>query len=171
MPADPPVTPTLFRRIEALGFVAGSENPLGWVIAEAERLRAENTRLQTALAEARTDYATAQARYTAAWEALCDIGEQLHAAGHPQLLPERALRVGEGVGKVTGERDEARTRIAELERHVGSLHKTAAAGRDAEREAVVAWLWREPPGGADFADPADLADAIARGEHREGEGL
>jgi hypothetical protein len=127
MPADPqgtyafPLFSDLVRRIEALGFTPGSENPLGWVVAEAERLHTENQRLQAALShaidagfvavnerdEARADYATLQARYTAAWEALCDIGEQIHAAGHPQLLPERALRVGEGVAKMIGERDAA----------------------------------------------------------------
>ena len=47
--SEPHITPTLFARIEALGFVAGSENPLGWVVAEVERLRTESTRLQTAL--------------------------------------------------------------------------------------------------------------------------
>jgi hypothetical protein len=57
MPADPhstyafPLFSDLVRRIEALGFTPGGERPLGWVVAEAERLRA--------------DYVTVQARYTA----------------------------------------------------------------------------------------------------------
>lgn len=55
--ADPldlafPLFSDLVRRIEALGFTPGSENPLGWVVVEAERLRTENQRLQTAISPA-----------------------------------------------------------------------------------------------------------------------
>jgi hypothetical protein len=63
------------------------------------------------------------------------------------------------------ERATLTARVAELERHVGSLHKAAAAGRDAEREAVVDYLRT----GCRIAE--GYADAIERGEHREGEGL
>ena len=66
-------------------------------------------------------------------------------------------------------------RVAELERHVGSLHKAAAAGRNAEREAVVAWLRECADHGMVTGNGRTAltvaADAIARGEHREGEGL
>jgi hypothetical protein len=66
------------------------------------------------------------------------------------------------------ERDALAARVAELEDHVGSLHKATAAGRDAERAAVVAWL-RGPAGfrmvPANMAYCDYYADAIARGEH------
>jgi len=119
--------------IEGLTFTAPVGGCVEVVDPEAERLRAENQRLQTALD---------------------------HAIGAGFVAVNEAL----------AERDEARTRVAELERHVGSLHKAAAAGRDAEREAVVRWLMREPVDD-DFENTADLADAIERGEHREREGL
>lgn len=38
--SGPHVTPTLMRRIEALGFVAGSGEPVGWLVAHAEELSA-----------------------------------------------------------------------------------------------------------------------------------
>lgn len=66
-----------------------------------------------------------------------------------------------------------RAHIAELERHVGSLHKAAAAGRDAERAAVVAYLrgqaesMRSSARAMAFA-LGNAADAIERGEHRDG---
>ena len=63
------------------------------------------------------------------------------------------------------ERDALAARVAELEAHVGSLHKATAAGRDAERAAVVAWLRR--PGICGPYGLTGIADAIARGEHRQ----
>ena len=76
-------------------------------------LLAEVDRLTTERDEARADHAATQARYARAWEALCGIGEALEAAGYPQLLPERALRVGEGVAKLVAERDALRAQLAE----------------------------------------------------------
>lgn len=76
--------------------------------------------------EARADMADVQARYARAWEALCHIGEAIEVAGHPQLLPERALRVGEGVAKIIGERDEARKALATEEHN----HELTIARRD-----------------------------------------
>ena len=62
-----------------------------------------------------------------------------------------------------------RAHNAELQTLGVSLHKAAAAGRDAERAAVVAWIRVEeghyPVGDA----PLNTADAIARGEHRREE--
>ena len=55
--------------------------------------------------------------------------------------------------------------IADLSRHEASIHKAAARAVEAERAAVVEWLMREPTDNGDFEDPADLADAIARGDH------
>ena len=74
------------------------------------------------------------------------------------------------------DRDGLRRQVAEITALGVSLHKAAAAGRDAERTAVVAWL-RER---ADTLAPSilpdspstvldDAADAIERGAHREGE--
>lgn len=71
-----------------------------------------------------------------------------------------------------------RLRVAELERHVGSIIKARAegyeAGRAEERAAVVTYLgsdllvrrWNESVGGARMVDVA--IDAIERGLHREG---
>jgi predicted transcriptional regulator len=68
------------------------------------------------------------------------------------------------------ERDELRRQVADLMALGVSLHKAAAAGRDAERAAVVAWLRNVGTSGfiADFdEDIQPLADAIERGAHRE----
>lgn len=60
-----------------------------------------------------------------------------------------------------------RERVEELERGQASIHKATAAGRDAERAAVVAYLRQQAEKGG---DPwmSYIADAIERGEHREG---
>ena len=55
-----------------------------------------------------------------------------------------------------------RQQVAELTALGVSLHKAAAAGRDNERAAVVAWLYRQ--------HYDDTATRIERGEHRRGEG-
>jgi hypothetical protein len=54
-----------------------------------------------------------------------------------------------------------RAYVGDLKRHGASLHKAAAAGRDAERAAVVAFVRG--------ARLDELADAIERGEHRREE--
>ena len=54
-----------------------------------------------------------------------------------------------------------RQQVAELHSHGVSLHKAAAAGRDMERAAVVAWLLRN--------HYDDTAERIERGEHRREE--
>jgi hypothetical protein len=73
------------------------------------------------------------------------------------------------------ERATLTARVAELELHVGSLHKAAAAGRDAERARVLALVRfnRNPacPSCGLHLDADDLIADIERGEHREGEGL
>ena len=43
--AGPHIPPALMRRIEALGFVPGSGEPVGWLVAELERLKADHTAL------------------------------------------------------------------------------------------------------------------------------
>jgi len=88
------------------------------------------------------------------------------------LLEARALEA---------ERDALRRQVAELTALGVSLHKAAAAGRDAEREAVVAWLRGMPwPSGVGEAPEvttakralglmlADVADCIERDEHVAG---
>ena len=106
---------------------------IGAALDAADDLASEVGRLRDALAtvtrerdEARADMADVQARYARAWEALCSIGEAIEVAGHPQLLPERALRVGEGVAKIIGERDEARKALATEEHN----HELTIARRD-----------------------------------------
>jgi len=54
-----------------------------------------------------------------------------------------------------------RQQVAELTALGVSLHKAAAAGRDNERTAVVAWLYRQ--------HYDDTAERIERGEHRREE--
>lgn len=78
---------------------------------EIGRLRAEVDRLRAELAEARADMADVRAHHTRAWEVLCIIGETLDAAGYPQLLPERALRVGDGVAAALRDLAEARATL------------------------------------------------------------
>lgn len=41
----PHIPPALLRRMEALGFVPGSGEPVGWLVAELERLKADHTAL------------------------------------------------------------------------------------------------------------------------------
>ena len=109
---------------------------IGAALDAADDLASEVGRLRGALAtvtrerdEARADMADVQARYARAWEALCHIGEAIETAGYPQLLPERALRVGEGVAKIIGERDELRAhlrRVLDVERI--DAHRAGATG-------------------------------------------
>jgi hypothetical protein len=61
-----------------------------------------------------------------------------------------------------------RAYVGDLKRHGASLHKAAAAGRDAERAAVVAWL-REWGSVGRIATGDDYANEIERGEHRREE--
>ena len=62
------------------------------------------------------------------------------------------------VERLTAERDALRSQVADLTALGVSLHKAAAAGRDAERAAVVAWLERE--------GRFDVAADIEAGAHR-----
>ena len=65
-----------------------------------------------------------------------------------------------------------RQQVAELTALGVSLHKAAAAGRDNERAAVVAWLRASvSPGFADdlYDGVRWRADEIENGEHRRGE--
>ena len=50
-----------------------------------------------------------------------------------------------------------------------ALDLSEARGRDAERAAVVAWLWAEAYLTLYEATPSDVAGAIERGEHRREE--
>ena len=65
-----------------------------------------------------------------------------------------------------------RQQVAELTALGVSLHKAAAAGRDAERAAVVAWLRSEAESENPFYAQSNLdyaATMIERGEHRREE--
>jgi hypothetical protein len=73
------------------------------------------------------------------------------------------------VGALLDEVERLRAYVGDLKRHGASLHKAAAAGRDAERAAVVAWLWAEAYLTLYEATPSDVAGAIERGEHRREE--
>lgn len=80
-------------------------------------------------------------------------------------VPERTTDVAPGDDCPAALRE----RIAELERHVGSLHEATAAGMAHERAAVVAYLLAR----ADEADDPWMsfcAAAIEQGEHHHPEG-
>ena len=61
-----------------------------------------------------------------------------------------------------------RQQVAELTALGVSLHKAAAAGRDNERTAVVAWL-RVAWGAVNLVSTEIVSAEIERGEHRRGE--
>jgi hypothetical protein len=66
-----------------------------------------------------------------------------------------------------------RQQVAELHSHGVSLHKAAAAGRDMERAAVVAWLREQAlqshPDAAGWFALNHVSVMIERGEHRREE--
>jgi hypothetical protein len=89
---------------------------------------------------------------------------------HLRVALSEVDRLREARATAERQRDTLAARVAELEAHVGSLHKATARGRDAERAAVVEWLrgpagYRMVPVDMPYCD--DYADAIARGEHNE----
>lgn len=81
-----------------------------WQLCQID-LTAELRSTLLTIAELRADYDAVQARYSAAWRALCAIGERLDSAGHPTLLPERALHVGDAVEGLMQETAELRATL------------------------------------------------------------
>ncbi len=79
------------------------------------------------------------------------------------------------VGVLLDEVERLRAYVGDLKRHGASLHKAAAAGRDAERAAVVAYLRDCALVSAQLDAPLaatnfqSAASAIERGEHRREE--
>lgn len=75
------------------------------------------------------------------------------------------------VGVLLDEVERLRAYVGDLKRHGASLHKAAAAGRDAERAAVVAWLRSLQPHNTEVVAVylQMLADVIERGDHRREE--
>lgn len=95
------------------------------------------------------------------------------------MTPADAAIIAKRDADLIVERDALRVRVAELERHVGSLHKAAARGMEFERATVVAWLLDSMgnPGCGSAAWEAnvgayvrEIVAAIERGAHHAGEG-
>jgi len=83
----------------------------------------------------------------------------------------RSIAAEQSVAAMTAERDALRSQVADLTALGVSLHKAAAAGRDAERAAVVAWLRSDAPVPMWRAALGQTwghvsADAIEAGAHR-----
>ena len=166
-----------------------------------DEVRTENQRLQTALSHAvdagfvavnekmaerdvaRADLALCRSRLSHIIAAL-RVAPALDVPGDPaaarlcaHIEADRMdmARAGDEMMRLARERDEARTRVAELERHVGSLHKAAAAGRDAERARVLALVRfnRNPacPSSGVHMDADELIADIEDGKDLDGEGL
>lgn len=119
---------------EAAGAVEAFARSRGWVTSPPPLPGSTLTR-----EELLVELATTQERYSRAWTALCDIGEQTTAAGHYVLTPERALRVPDAVRSLITEREDRRAAL------VAALHLPAETPWEAALAQVTSPMPAAPP--------------------------